>query len=180
VPRPGEETFARSVDDRGVISHDQTSEDRRRALLGAVMSMHEAHDRRFSRATRVHGARIATIGDDPLTRYELAEAADRCDGAIVRLDESPTIVVRRGRFLVADTELLRQQGVAVVDPEELEEMLESHDLVYRPESLRKACRRAVEASVGRRIVLPSLDPAARVQEAARTGGFATRTGRRAA
>jgi len=162
-----------------VIPHDSTSEDRRRALLGAVMSMHEAHERRYARATRVHGARIATIGDDPLTRYELAEAAERCDGLIVRLDESPTIVVRRGRFLVADTEALRLQGVSVVDPSELEEMLESHDKVFRPESLRKACRRAVEASAGRRLVLPALDPASRVQEAARSGGFATRSGRRA-
>ena len=58
-------------------------------------------------------------------------------------------------------------------------MQESHDAVYRPESLRKACRRAVEGSNGRRLVLPPSDPAARVQEAARSGGFATRTGRRA-
>ena len=43
-------------------------------------SMHEAHDRRQSRATRLHGARIATIGDDPFSRYELAEIAERCDG----------------------------------------------------------------------------------------------------
>ena len=144
------------------------------------MSMHEDHERRHGRATRVHGARIATIGDDPLTRYELAEAAERCDGMTSGSTSRPTIVVRRGRFLVADTEALRMRGVAVVDPSELEEMLESHDKVYRPESLRKACRRAVEASAGRRLVLPAMDPASRVQEAARSGGFATRNGRRAA
>jgi uncharacterized protein YbcI len=41
---------------------------------------------------------------------------------------------------------------------------------------------AVESTFGRHVIsiMPSLDPAARVQEAARTGGFATRSGRRAA
>ena len=71
-------------------------------------------------------------------------------------------------------------GWITVDAAELAEMQESHDAVYRPESLRKACRRAVEGSNGRRLVLPSRDPAERVQEAARTGGFATRSGRRRA
>ena len=142
--------------------------------------MHEKHDRRQSRAARLHGARIATIGDDPFSRYELAEIAERCDGSIVRIDDDPTLVIRRGRFLVAETQALREQGVVVIDAAELAEMQESHDAVYRPESLRKACRRAVEGSNGRRLVLPPRDPAERVQEAARTGGFATRHGRRAA
>ena len=142
-----------------MISHDNTSEDRRRALLGAVMSMHEAHERRHGRATRVHGARIATIGDDPLTRYELAEAAERCDGTTVRLDESPTIVVRRGRFLVAETEALRLQGVAVVDPSELEEMLESHDKVYRARVAAEGVPAGGRGVGGRRLVLPACDPA---------------------
>jgi hypothetical protein len=163
-----------------VLSHDQSSEDRRRALLGAVSSMHEAHDRRLSRATRLHGARIATIGDDPFSRYELAEIAERCDGTIVRLDDNPTLVIRRGRFLVSETQELRQHGIVVIDASELAEMQDSHDAVYRPESLRKACRRAVEGSNGRRLVLPPRDPAERVQEAARSGGFATRSGHRAA
>lgn len=163
-----------------MISHDQSSEDRRRALLGAVSLMHEVHDRRQSRAARLHRARLATMGDDPYTRYELAEVAERCDGSIVLLQEDPTLVVRRGRFLVAETELLRSEGVLVVDTIELDEMLECHDAVYRPEALRKACRRAVEGSNGRRLVLPSRDPAERVQEAVRSGGLATRHGRRAA
>jgi hypothetical protein len=175
---PGEAHRPLIADDRKVISHDQSSEDRRRALLGAVSSMHEAHDRRQSRASRLHGARIATIGDDPFSRYELAEIAERCDGTIVRLDDDPTLVIRRGRFLVTETQALRQRGILVIDALELAEMQVSHDFVYRPESLRKACRRAVEGSNGRRLVLPPRDPAQRVEEAARTGGFVTRHGRR--
>jgi hypothetical protein len=163
-----------------VISHDQSSEDRRRALLAAVSSMHEAHDRRQARAARLHGARIATIGDDPFSRYELAEIAERCDGTIVRIDDDPTLVIRRGRFLIAETQALRHQGIVVIDASELAEMQECHDSVFRPESLRKACRRAVEGSNGRRLVLPPRDPAGRVQEAARTGGLVTRNGHRAA
>ena len=142
--------------------------------------MHVAHDRRQSRATRLHGARIATIGDDPLSRYELAEIAERCDGTIVRVDDDPTLVIRRGRFLIAETQALRQKGVIVIDAAELAEMQESHEEIYRPESLRTACQRAVEGSNVRRPVLPLRDPALRVQEAARAGGFVTRAGRRAA
>ena len=89
-------------------------------------------------------------------------------------------MIRRGRFLVAETQELRAQGIVVIDASELAEMQECHDAVYRPESLRKACRRAVEGSNGRRLVLPPRDPAERVGEAARSGGFATRSGRRAA
>lgn len=115
-----------------------------------------------------------------MSRYELAEIAERCDGTIVGVHDGPTLVIRRGRFLVAETQALREQGVVVIDAAELAEMQESHDAVHRPESLRKACRRAVEGSNGRRLVLPPRDPAQRLQEAARKGGLVTRNGHGAA
>jgi hypothetical protein len=162
-----------------MIPPGATSEERRRALLGSVASMHEAHERRQTRAEEIQRARIATVGDDPLSRAELAEIAAAVGGQAVRLDDSPTLVVRRGRFLIGETEALRNAGVSVVDVPELERMLESHEAVYRSSALRTACQRAVAVAGGRRMAERTFDPE-RLVEVARSGGFVTRDGRRAA
>ncbi len=141
--------------------------------------MHDAHERRQTRAEQVQRARIATIGDDRLSRTELAQIAATVGGEVVRLDDKPTLVVRRGRFLIGETEALRNAGVNVIDVPELDKMLESYEAVFRSTALRAACQRAVAVAGGRRLVERPFDPQ-RLVEVARSGGFATRDGRRAA
>jgi hypothetical protein len=125
-----------------------TDELRLQGLLHLIRRTHVEHDARIAMSNAIHQAEVVIIGRGD---YELAgRIAQRlivCGGRLAAIIGAETrFAVKAPRATVVEIDLASARGVAVIDENEFDRMIEIYAVHTGREQVRAAARRALDSN----------------------------------